>query len=166
MPDTKDTSTQLEAAGAGSPARGLDDDQLLAWLASSRRVKGRGDIGPRVEGETGPYLPVPPGGMESAEKVARGPARPQWLPSEAAAQRPVPNAGFLRAVMGAVGERASAAGPVQHKQPAPASSAEEEAGHRPKQKKHKKRSKEKHKRSSKSKRKHSSKKERKDKMEQ
>ncbi|GBF94514.1 hypothetical protein Rsub_07048 [Raphidocelis subcapitata] len=68
------------------------DEEFLAWLAASRRVRGRGEIGPRSGQETGPHLPPPDGergdgggdggggGGEEGGRHALGPARPGWLP--------------------------------------------------------------------------------------
>eukprot|EP00898_Chlorokybus_atmophyticus_P005626 jgi/Chlat1/6064/Chrsp4S06344 len=65
-----DAPSTSDAAETG----GLDDEALGEFLAS-RRVRGRGATGPRVD-ETGPFLPVPDG--VSAEKP--------WVKGEALRQ--------------------------------------------------------------------------------
>jgi hypothetical protein len=78
----------------------------MGWLAGSRRVRGRGEIGPRSDHEHGPYLPPPAEGEGGASEHVLGPARPGWLRSDGvggSARRPTPNTALLRGLLGARG---------------------------------------------------------------
>jgi hypothetical protein len=82
----------------------MSDAELIAWLGGSRKVRGRGDIGPRADYEHGPYMPAPEGGPAGAGAGADGarqlgPERPGWL-AEERGQRAVPDTALLRGLLG------------------------------------------------------------------
>eukprot|EP00877_Chromochloris_zofingiensis_P004295 jgi/Chrzof1/13867/Cz08g15170.t1 len=94
-------------------AAGMTDDQVMQWLAASRRVRGRGDVGPKAE-EPGPYLPAPEGAAAGDEGGVLEPARPAWLPVDPHLDkqyRLVPHTGFLKGLVSeSAGKEARGAG--------------------------------------------------------
>lgn len=115
--NSTDSSEGRAADQPGSPPAGDyaaadddvgDDQQLLQWLGSSQKVRGRGAVGPSAD-MPGPYLEAPSGVSPTElhqidRGSAKGPGRPSWMPKADAERRRLrPNAGFLQGLLRAQG---------------------------------------------------------------